>query len=155
MQEIYVQLYYHGVSKFTNNYLWGYASPRMFSRKKWTKFPRLRINMCVSRWIVSIEDQWLVRPFNQAGTSLYQTTGNALKLNIEKSFFGQSEMKYLGFWVTREGVSVTCYITNLPRKPFNTPVSCPAHTRHSRYVTCVTRPLGMTLFWRTKIGAQR
>ena len=75
-----------------------------------------------------------------------QTTGNALKLNIEKSFFGQSEMKYLGFWVTREGVSVTCYSTNLPRKPFNTPVSCPAHTRHSRYVTCVTRQLGMTLF---------
>ena len=27
-----------------------------------------------------------------------------LKCNIEKSLFGQTEMEYLGFWVTREGV---------------------------------------------------
>ena len=27
-----------------------------------------------------------------------------LKCNIEKSFFGQTEMEYLGFWVTRDGV---------------------------------------------------
>ena len=27
-----------------------------------------------------------------------------LKCNIEKSFFGQTEMEYLGFWVTLNGV---------------------------------------------------
>ena len=27
-----------------------------------------------------------------------------LKHNIDKSFFGQTEMEYLGFWVTRDGV---------------------------------------------------
>ena len=29
---------------------------------------------------------------------------NGLKFNIEKSFFGQTEMKYPGFWVTRNGI---------------------------------------------------
>ena len=27
-----------------------------------------------------------------------------IKCNIEKSFFGQTEMEYLCFWVTRDGV---------------------------------------------------
>lgn len=27
-----------------------------------------------------------------------------LKVNVEKSFFGQSECEYLGYWVTREGI---------------------------------------------------
>ena len=27
-----------------------------------------------------------------------------IKYNIEKSFFRQTEMKYLGFWITRDGV---------------------------------------------------
>ena len=27
-----------------------------------------------------------------------------LKCNIENSFFGQTEIEYLGFWVTRDGV---------------------------------------------------
>ena len=30
--------------------------------------------------------------------------GKGLKCHIEKSFFGQTEMKYLGFWVTYDGV---------------------------------------------------
>ena len=30
--------------------------------------------------------------------------GKVLKCNIEMSFFGQTEMEYLGFWVTRDGV---------------------------------------------------
>ena len=29
---------------------------------------------------------------------------NRLKCNIKKSFFGQTEMEYLGFWVTRTGI---------------------------------------------------
>ena len=30
-----------------------------------------------------------------------------LKCNIERSFFGKTEMEYLGFWVTRNGVKTT------------------------------------------------
>ena len=29
---------------------------------------------------------------------------NGLKCNIKKSFFGKTEMEYLGFWVTRTGI---------------------------------------------------
>ena len=29
---------------------------------------------------------------------------NELKCNIEKSYFGQTKMEYLGFWVTRTGI---------------------------------------------------
>ena len=29
---------------------------------------------------------------------------NGLKCNIEKSYFGQTEMEYLGFWVNRTGI---------------------------------------------------
>ena len=27
-----------------------------------------------------------------------------LKINVKKSFFGRSELEYLGFWITREGI---------------------------------------------------
>ena len=33
--------------------------------------------------------------------------GKGIKCNIEKSLFGQTEMGYLGFWVTRDGVKTT------------------------------------------------
>ena len=29
-----------------------------------------------------------------------------LKCNIEKSFFGKTEMEYLGFWVTHDGIKL-------------------------------------------------
>ena len=29
---------------------------------------------------------------------------NGLKCNIEKSFFGKTDMEFLGFWVTRNGI---------------------------------------------------
>ena len=35
--------------------------------------------------------------------TLNKLKGKGLKCNIEKSFFGQTEMEYLGFWVTRDG----------------------------------------------------
>ena len=36
--------------------------------------------------------------------TLNKLKGKGLKCNIEKSFFGKTEMEYLGFWVTRNGV---------------------------------------------------
>ena len=50
-----------------------------------------------------------------------------LECNIEKSFFGKTEMKYSGFWVTRNGV-----------KPINkeiekiTSVKTPTHQKKGR-----------------------
>ena len=35
---------------------------------------------------------------------LNKLKANGLKCNIERSFFGQTEMEYLGIWVTRDGV---------------------------------------------------
>ena len=35
---------------------------------------------------------------------LNKLNGKGLKCNIEKSLFGKTEMKYLDFWVTRDGV---------------------------------------------------
>ena len=35
---------------------------------------------------------------------LNKLKGKVLKCNIEKSFLGKTEMEYLGFWVTCDGV---------------------------------------------------
>ena len=35
---------------------------------------------------------------------LNKLKGKGLKCNIEKFFFGETEMEYLGFWVTRDDV---------------------------------------------------
>ena len=35
---------------------------------------------------------------------LQKIKDNGLKYNREKSFFGKTEMEYLGFWVTRTGI---------------------------------------------------
>ena len=39
--------------------------------------------------------------------TLNNLKGKGLKFNIDKSLFGQTEMEYLGFWVTRVGVKPT------------------------------------------------
>ena len=36
--------------------------------------------------------------------TLNKLKGEGFKCNIEKSLFGQTEMEYLGFWVTCDGV---------------------------------------------------
>ena len=36
--------------------------------------------------------------------TLYKLKDNGLKCNIEKSSFGQTDMEYLGSWVTRTGI---------------------------------------------------
>ena len=38
--------------------------------------------------------------------TLNKLKGKGLKCNIEKSFFEQTELGYLGFWVTRDGVKL-------------------------------------------------
>ena len=35
---------------------------------------------------------------------LNKLKGKGFKCNIQKSFFEKTEMKYLGFWVTHDGV---------------------------------------------------
>ena len=36
--------------------------------------------------------------------TLQKLKENGLRCNIEKLSFGQTEMEYLGFWVTRKGI---------------------------------------------------
>ena len=36
--------------------------------------------------------------------TLHKLKGKGLKCHIEKSFFGKTEMEYLDFWVTRDGI---------------------------------------------------
>ena len=38
------------------------------------------------------------------GTKTKNIKHNGLKCNTKDSFFGQTEMEYLGFWVTRTGI---------------------------------------------------
>ena len=38
------------------------------------------------------------------GLSLNEVKYSGIKYNIENDFFGQTEMEYLGFWVTHKGV---------------------------------------------------
>ena len=40
-------------------------------------------------------------------STLSKIKEKGLKHNIEKSFFRQTEMEYLGFWVTQDGVKPT------------------------------------------------
>ena len=57
-----------------------------------------------------------------------------LKCNIEKSSFAQSEMEYLGFWVTREGV-----------RPIE------RNRRHSTYVSSNKYKGGSYMYWNDKL----
>ena len=41
---------------------------------------------------------------NNLGLTLNKLKGKGIKCNIEKSLFGKTEMGYLGFYVTRDGV---------------------------------------------------
>ena len=58
--------------------------------------------------------------------TLNKLKGELLKCNIEKSFFGQTEMEYLGFWVTHDGVkpinrkieAITVWRHLLPKKKY-------------------------------------
>ena len=41
---------------------------------------------------------------NKLERALQNIKFNKLNCNIEKSFFGKTQMEYLGFWVTRNGI---------------------------------------------------
>ena len=44
------------------------------------------------------------RSFTENRLKSKQKEGKKTKCNIEKSLFGNTEMEYIGFWVTNDGV---------------------------------------------------
>ena len=46
-------------------------------------------------------------PVKNIESTLNKLKEKGLKYNIEESFFGKTEIKYLGFWVSRDGVKPT------------------------------------------------
>ena len=44
------------------------------------------------------------RPYKKGGIALKRLQNTDLKVNAEKSFFGYSELEYLSYWVTRDGI---------------------------------------------------
>ena len=44
------------------------------------------------------------RPHRKVDIALKRLQNVDLKVNAEKSFFGHSELEYLGYWVTRNGI---------------------------------------------------
>ena len=44
------------------------------------------------------------RPYREVGITLKRLQNAGLKENEETSFFGHSELEYLGYWVTRDGI---------------------------------------------------
>ena len=58
--------------------------------------------MYIDDLLISIKRDWTDHVHNLELT-INKLKEKGLKYNIEKSFLGQTEMEYLGFWVTRNG----------------------------------------------------
>ena len=52
--------------------------------------------------LISINRDWTDHE-HELELTINKLKEKGLKYNIEKSFFGKTEMEYLGFWVTRNG----------------------------------------------------
>ena len=52
--------------------------------------------------LISIKRDWTDH-VHKLELTINKLKEKGLKYNIEKSFLGQTEMEYLGFWVTRNG----------------------------------------------------
>ena len=66
---------------------------------------------CGFEFIIAYIDDLLVTTqgdcsnhLNKLEQVLQNIKDNRLKCNIEKSFFRKTQMEYLGFWVTRNGI---------------------------------------------------
>ena len=61
------------------------------------------IRACIENLLIITKLDWTDHAYKQELT-LNKMNGKGLKCNIEISFFGQTKMEYLGFWVTFDGV---------------------------------------------------
>ena len=57
----------------------------------------------INNMLIITKDDWSDH-LEKLELTLQKLKDNGLKCNIEKSSSGQTEMEYLGFWVTRTGI---------------------------------------------------
>ena len=69
------------------------------------------ICMYIDEFLVLTKGYW-VDHVQKLELTLNKLNEKLLKCNIEKSFFGKTEMEYLGFWVTHDGVKPIDYKFN-------------------------------------------
>ena len=74
------------------------------SRRKWMKFSAdLSLSGAyIYDQIVIVKVNWS-NHFKNLELTLQKLQDSGLKCNVEKSFFGQTNMEYLGFWVNQTG----------------------------------------------------
>ena len=79
-------------------------SPYIF-RMKWTKCSTIRIYLSLHRQPIKIttKGDWFDH-LEKLEPKLKKLKHNGLKCNIKNQFFGKTDMEYLGFWVTRNGI---------------------------------------------------
>ena len=62
------------------------------------------IYLCAHRWHFDLNKSDWTNNVQKLEWTLNKLKEKGLKCNIEKSFFGITEIEYLGFWVTRDGI---------------------------------------------------
>ncbi len=84
------------------DYLWDYAIAQIYSTRKWENL-WLTWNLLEHDLIILTKDSW-DNHLNQLRTVFSRLRDAGLKIHAKKSFFGRTELEYLGYWITREGV---------------------------------------------------
>ena len=81
-----------------------YNSPDILQQKMNDLFHAFTfIRACIENLLILKKGDWTDHAHKQEFTP-NKMNGKGLKCNIEISFFGQTKMEYLGFWVTCDGV---------------------------------------------------
>ena len=105
MQVTYVQLFCLGENIYTSVYQWELKTDEIFSsRKRIIYFMDLNLSVFyIYNLLILTKGGWIYHVQNLE-LKINKLKGEGLKCSIEKSFFRQARMEYLGFWVTHDGV---------------------------------------------------
>ena len=77
-------------------------SPEIFQHKMNDLFHGLNFIRAEIEDLLILTKGYCTDHVNNLELTLNKLKGKGLKYNIETSFFGQTEMEYLSFWVTRD-----------------------------------------------------
>ena len=96
-------------------------TPDIFLEKMNEMFRGFEIIQAYIDNILIITKGYWSNHLEQLELTIKKLKDNGLKCNIENDFFGQIEMEYLGFWVTRTGIrpinkKVEAIVNMKPRK---------------------------------------
>ena len=85
----------------TNGSCW---FPRHFPTEYEWFISWIQIYLCVHIWPFYLNKGDWIDNVHKLELMINKLKGKGSKCSIEKSFFGQTKMEYLGLWVTRDGV---------------------------------------------------